>query len=62
MIKPPFLLSIDCKTGLVRRYVRQTSVAVAGLGWQLTRTGEAQLDLSQDVLHNALEYFRFTGR
>jgi hypothetical protein len=62
MIKPPFLLVIDCKTGAVRRYVRMKDWAVAGRGWQLKCVNEAQLDLAQDVLHHALESFRVTGR
>jgi hypothetical protein len=61
VIKPPFLVSIDPRAGLARRYVRRKDYAVAGLGWQLDRTYTATFDPATPLDVAEVERFRLTG-
>lgn len=42
LIKPPTLVSIDCQSGILRRYHRVFDVSGASLGWQLKCTHKAK--------------------
>lgn len=61
MIKGPTLLSLDCKTGAVRRYFRRYNVFIAGIGWQLERVGSGRFDPFDPPALTELERFRVSG-
>ena len=61
MIKGPALVCINFRTGTARRYLRRTNVAVAGMGWELGRTHEAEIDPKAGFDPERIERFRVAG-
>ena len=62
MIKGPILVSLNFRTGMVRRYHRRFDQSGAGLGWQVEVTHEATFDVKASLPVDAVEQFRATGR
>lgn len=61
MIKGPSVVSLDCRAGMARRYVRRFNTYVAGMGWQVECTHVAKFDINVPLSWVVLEMFRTTG-